>query len=65
MTESPGMSVEQLIRQLQQCLDEGKNKPTDEVRFLSASPPCYKGMDYILTAQAPNTLTLCYDDGHF
>lgn len=63
------MEIQQLIKQLQSCIDEKSNKPTDVVVFhhtiIDHSGKGYSEVDYILTAQKPNSLVLCYDDGHF
>ena len=60
------MTIEKLQEALQGVIDGGMNKPTDKVVFRN-----WKGrgelseVDYVLTAVEPETLTLCWDDGHF
>lgn len=61
------MTIKELQEHLTRLLKEKKNKPTDQVRFrhtIHESGPS-SSVDYLLTAQEPRTLLLCYDDGHF
>lgn len=67
------MKVETLLNNLNQGIKSGTIKPTDIVKFRTNIIPyeCRQPgfqvceVDYILTAQLPNTLLLCWDDGMF
>jgi hypothetical protein len=60
------MTIQELQHQLQAVIDQGKNKPTDKVVFQNWKPQgVLSEVDYLLTAVEPETLTLCWDDGHF
>jgi len=60
------MTIEQLQSALTFCLAEKKCKPTDEVKFrhsIKESNSIFSSVDYVLIAQVPNSIVLCYDDG--
>lgn len=65
------MTIEKLIKQLTECIDEGLKNPTDKVYFnhiiRDSSHPRLSSMDYILTKDRdmPNAVVLCYDDGMY
>ena len=60
------MTIETLQAALQNVIDSGTNKPTDKVVFRNWKERGeLSEVDYVLTAVDPETLTLCWDDGHF
>ena len=62
------MRLQDFISTLQSCINEGKNKPDDEVVFrhsIHEYTGIYSSVDYILTAQKDRSIVLCYDDGMF
>lgn len=62
------MTVEDLQKILSKLVDEGKTQLNSEVVFrhnIHESSSVYSSVDYVLFKQNPNTLVLCYDDGHF
>lgn len=60
------MNIKKLQEALQGVLDSGMNKPTDKVVFRNwQERGKLSEVDYVLTAVEPETLTLCWDDGHF
>jgi hypothetical protein len=62
------MTVQRLQNLLQELIKDGKTSPETMVCFqhnIHNSDPRYSDVDYVLTAQKPGALVLCYDDGHF
>ncbi len=60
------MTIEKLQEALQGVIDGGMNNPTDKVVFRNCKERGeLSEVDYVLTAVEPETLTLCWDDGHF
>lgn len=62
------MTVQKLKDTLEELLRDEKAKPETEVCFrhsIHQHGTIYSDVDYVLTAQKPGALVLCYDDGHF
>ncbi len=62
------MTVQKLKETLEELLRDGKTKPETEVCFrhsIHQRDTIYSEVDYMLYAQKPGALVLCYDDGHF
>lgn len=62
------MTVQKLKDALELLLRDGEVKPETQVCFrhsIHKHGTIYSDVDYVLTAQKPGALVLCYDDGSF